>query len=78
MGTWWLIWQVRSALLDTGILQALRACQMGHHAPPEGPDIQFRQQRCEPLMVPAPRRNSCLPDGTGCLGEMDQYLCALV
>ena len=72
------MWQVHSAQLDTGILQALCTCQMGRYVPPAGPDSQPRQQRYELFMVPVPQRSSCLPVGAGCLGEMSQYLCSLV
>ena len=67
-----------SAQLDTGILQALCACQMGRYAPPEGPEEQARQHRYASLMVPVPQRNACLPDEPALLGATGQSLCNLV
>ena len=66
------------AQLDTGILQARGACQMGRYDPPGGPKEQVRQHRCSLFMGPDPQHNERLPDRPALLGAKGHYLCDLV
>ena len=46
---------------------------MGRYGPPEGPGAFSRQQRCAPLMVHVPLRDTRLAGGKNRSGEMGRY-----